>query len=297
VGQHLLRNLEQDGAGPVVGIDMDSPRYSPPALKYYNLDVRQGYLGDILRRERIKTVIHLAFVLTSPREARLMFDINYNGAKNVLESASAAGVERVVMLSSTAVYGASRGNPRFMAENAALKDNPAIQYIRNMVAIERLAAEFAAVRSTPELAVLRPCLVYGRRRRSFLVDFIRKAPFLPAVPGADPDLQFIHVGDLTRAIRLAAVRGRGPYNIVGSDTVSYSAAAGILKKTLIRMPSPIARATVAALARSNGLKDCPSDIVDFIRYRWAADGTRARDELGFSAAYSSREALESVFNT
>jgi hypothetical protein len=43
---------------------------------------------------------------------------------------------------------------------------------------------------------------------------------------------------------------------------------------------------------ATGVGDAPRGFVDFARYPFVADGEKARRELGWSASYSSRQALE-----
>jgi UDP-glucose 4-epimerase len=298
VGQHLIRNLEREGRGPVVGIDMNNPMYAPPELKFYHLDVRQGYLQDILKREKIRTVVHLAFVLQPLPDTRLMHDINVNGTRNVLQAARDSGVEKVIIMSSTAVYGAGPENPPLINETAPLKGHPNFPYLRNQMAVEKLVSEYSATTCSPEIVVLRPCIIYGQRTQSFLLDFLRRMPFLPLVGGADPDLQFIHVYDLVTAVQHAIDTGRaGPYNIVSSDTIRYTTVAKILKKATVYLPSPLAYAAMEAMGQTSLIKGLPSYILDFITYSWVADGKKAERDLEFTARYSSREALESMLNS
>lgn len=293
VGQHLLRHIAKERARPVVGVDMTTPLYSPPNLKFYNLDVRQAYLSDVLAREKCEAIVHLAFILRPGPDARLMREFNLDGTANVLAAAARVGAKRVVVMSSTAVYGANPDNPPFITEDRPLRGHPAFPYVRDQMDVERLAAE--AMANGAAVTVLRPCIVYGRRTRSFLLDFLRNMPVLPMIDGTDPPLQFIHVDDLVRAISLALERGRdGAYNIIGRGTVRYSEAARILAKKTIYVPRVLAYPALDVLGFSGIVKGVPSYVLDFVSHPWVADGARAERDLGYRARYTSREALESV---
>ncbi|MBI5526653.1 MAG: NAD-dependent epimerase/dehydratase family protein [Deltaproteobacteria bacterium] len=295
VGQHLLRHIGKEGPRSVVGVDMSTPLYSPPNLKFFNLDVRQEYLGEVLAREKCEAVVHLAFILNPGVNARLMHEFNVEGTRNVLAAAARAGAKRVIVMSSTAVYGANADNPPFITEDRPLRGHPGFPYVRDQTAVERLAAE--AMANGAGVTVLRPCIVYGRRTRSFLLDFLRNMPVLPMPDGADPPLQFIHVDDLARAIQLALSRERnGAYNIIGRGTVRYSEAAHILRKRAIYMPRALAHGVVDLLGLARMVKGAPSYVLDFVSYPWVADGAKAERELGFLAKYTSREALEALLH-
>jgi UDP-glucose 4-epimerase len=296
VGQHILKRLEPSRDGQVVGIDINTPLYAPPSLKFYQLDVRQPFLKEVLAREKIDTVVHLAFVLGDTGDNRLMHDINVNGTKNVLASAASAGVSRVVLVTSTAVYGANSDNPPMITEDTPLRGHPAFPYLRNQLAIEKLAQKFISDNERPVVTTLRPCVVYGGRgTRFFLIDFLRKAPFLPMPGGANPRLQFIHVEDLARAIFLAAEKGRaGAYNIVSTDTISFLQVADILGKKVVYAPATFAYTALEALQYLGLAENMPPYILDFISRNWVADGSKAEAELGFRARYSSTDALKSM---
>jgi len=297
VGQHLIRQMVRDGEKQIVGIDMSIPLYAPPAMTFYNLDIRLGYLRDILRREQAGAIVHLAFSLHNNPDTRLLYDINVNGTANVLAAAHDAGVEKVVLLSSTAVYGARPDNPASIKEDARLIGHPDLPFLKSQIAVEKLAEQFVKKAHKPEVIVLRPCIIPGRKTSSFMIDFLRTARFLPMAGGSDPELQFIHVNDLVRAIRKSIEHGRSSaFNIVSSDTISYSMTGKILKKMPINMPAFLAKTAFRMFSETGFLKNSPPCMLDFVRYRWVADGEKAKKELQFRPKYSSREALESMIN-
>ena len=296
VGQHLLRHIEKGGRQTVIGIDINAPLYAPPHMKFYSLDIRQGYLREVFQKERVETIVHLAFVLHPHFDVRLMHDFNVEGSRNVLDAAVAAGAHKVVVMSSTAVYGANPDNPPAITEETPLRGHPGFPYVRDQIAVERLAAEFAAAHPNIEVVILRPCIIYGRRTRSFLLDFFRRMPVLPMPGGANPQLQFIHVDDVVWAIRLAIAKGRGPYNIIGQGTISYAEVAHVLRKRTVYVPRALAYSVLDLLGLAKLVDGLPPYILDFVSYPWVADASKAERELGFCAKFTSREALESMLN-
>ncbi|MFA6034746.1 MAG: NAD-dependent epimerase/dehydratase family protein [Myxococcota bacterium] len=294
VGQHLMRYLEHDGGWNVVGIDINAPMFSPPGLKYYQLDVRQDYLTEIFTREQVDVVVHLAFLLKHP-DNRLMREINVDGTGNVMKAATEAGVQKVILTTSTAVYGANRDNPPALTEEMPLRGHPNFPYVRNQLAVEELAAGFAAQHQTPSITVLRPCVIYGRRTSSFLLDFLRSAPVLPLLNGENPKLQFIHVEDLVRAIVLSMEKDvSGAFNIVSRDTIFYSQVADYMGKKTVYVPSKAAYIVAETAHLLGYAENLPPYVLDFIWRRWVADGSKAERELEFKAKYTSIEALASM---
>ena len=296
VGQHLLRHVAQDSGRPVVGVDINAPLFAPPQMKFYSIDIRQGYLREVFERERVETVVHLAFVLRPGFDVGLMHEFNVEGSRNVLEAAAAGGAKKVLVMSSTAVYGANPDNPPALAEDTPLRGHPGFPYVRDQIAVERLAIEFGATHPDIEVVILRPCIIYGRRTRSFLLDFFRRMPVLPMPGGANPPLQFIHVDDAVRALQLSLAKGRGAYNVIGRGTISYAEVAHMLRKRTVYVPRAVAYTTLDLLGMTRLVEGLPPYILDFVTYPWVADGGKAERELGFRAKFSSREALESMLN-
>lgn len=296
VGQHFLRHGGNDPGRAVIGVDINAPLYAPPHMKFYSIDIRQGYLREVFKRERVETVVHLAFVLRPHFDIKLMHEFNVEGSRNVLAAAAEAGAKKVLLMSSTAVYGANPDNPPAMTEDTPLRGHPGFPYVRDQIAVERLAVEFGATHQDVEVVVLRPCIIYGRRTRSFLLDFFRRMPILPMPGGANPPLQFIHVDDAVRALQLALEKGRGAYNVIGRGTIPYAEVAHVLRKRTMYVPRALAYSTLDLLGMAKLVEGLPPYTLDFVTYPWVADGGKAERELGFHAKFSSREALESMLN-
>lgn len=96
--------------------------------------------------------------------------VNVEGTQNVLEAAQAAGVKRVVYLSSIAVYGPSL--PDHADETASLVRTGA-PYGDSKVEAEELISRFVLDHSL-NVIVLQPTFVWGPRSEWFTVDPIRQ---------------------------------------------------------------------------------------------------------------------------
>lgn len=112
VGQHLVAAAL--AAGEEVLAVVRKPFFAErPGLREASADIAAGagYLRDELRAG--DRVIHLACLPTNPSDAdpRLSFETNAAGTFHLLESCRAAGVQRLVFASSSAVYGAAAEGP------------------------------------------------------------------------------------------------------------------------------------------------------------------------------------------
>ena len=171
----------------------------------------------------VNVVYHLAAIykLWLP-DAKVMYDVNVEGTKNVLFAAMRAGVDRVIHTSSIAAVG--------FAEPGALADestefnywDDADHYIRSKWLSERDALRFAA-EGVP-VVVVNPAFVFGERDSGptptggFIVEALRRR-----VPGyASGGFNAVDVEDVAEAHVLAEERGRvGERYIAGGHNVTY----------------------------------------------------------------------------
>ena len=171
IGSHLVDLLLDEGH-TVIGLDSFDPAYSP-AQKRANLAAAEQHpsfrlVVDDLRRADLAglfagatTVYHLAAragVQDSWRKGVTdTWEVNVAGTQAVFESALAAGAERVVLASSSSVYGetAAPGGPRTV--------NPISPYGASKAACEHLAGVYA--RRGLEVVTLRYFTVFGPRQR------------------------------------------------------------------------------------------------------------------------------------
>ena len=141
-------------------------------------------------------IVHSAALIRARDEAAFKA-VNVEGARGVAAAAADIGV-RLLLISSQAAGGA--GTPEAPREEADLPV-PVNAYGRSKLASEEVVRSTAGLTFT----ILRPCAVYGPRDRGFLPLFrlARRGLFL--VPsGQDAAFTLIYIGDLVRAVLLAA---------------------------------------------------------------------------------------------
>ncbi|MGH7644612.1 MAG: NAD-dependent epimerase/dehydratase family protein, partial [Gemmatimonadales bacterium] len=116
IGSHLCEALVARG-DHVTGVDNFDPFY-PRAVKERNLEALRGHARfrlceadvrrDALPLAGADAVIHLAAmagVRPSLEDPARYMDVNATGTAHVLDAAARAGVRRVVLASSSSVYG------------------------------------------------------------------------------------------------------------------------------------------------------------------------------------------------
>jgi nucleoside-diphosphate-sugar epimerase len=287
IGSHLCERLLSSGE-EVIGIDAFTPLY-PRKLKEANLAGLRAARGFRLRErdlldphlrrdfEGAGAICHLAARagVRSAAEVGFIRD-NMLATEAVVRAAAAAGVRRVVLASSSSVYGQMKGVTR---EEAPLR--PLSAYGRSKRDAE-LRARHVADGSGLELVILRLFTVYGPRQRPDMAfaRFVHAALGGPRMALLGDGLQvrdFTYVQDAVEAIALAVRHGEGGrvYNISGQSTASVGDA-------LARL--------AAALDRDAQLVPAPADPRE--PALTAADITCARVELGYEPVVSLDRGIE-----
>lgn len=267
-----------------------------PGIDLHTTAGRGMPLLDLLREAQCDVVIHLdpngedpepGPALPARREHVLP-------ARAVLAACAAAGVRRVLLQSSTFVYGARPDQPFYRDEAAPVGMFAPKSLLQNYVDIERFAFDCAAKHPGLEVVVLRCAGVVGAGATSPLARYLR-SPLPRTCLGFDPLLQVLHLDDAATAFALAALvaEANGAYNIAAPDPLPLSRALRLAGRW--PLPLPAAVVDVATLV---GRAQRTTDMFPFggayLRYACLADTRRAHDELGFASLRSAAEAVSEL---
>lgn len=234
--------------------------------------------------DQASAVVHLATGVPSTPTAATG---DVDAVRRVLDAASAASVEQVVLLSDATVYGAWSNNPVPLTEDAVLRPNPGFTYAAERAEIERLAGEWRAAHPGSRVAVLRPVRTPGHN--DWLIRALRPAPAVPE-HADEPPVQFLDLDDLAAAVVLAVGRGLdGAFNVapVGSirgDEVRSLTGTG----PRVRLPDRLADRVVRLRFRS-GLGPTPPELVPYTLHAWLVANDRLRAE-GWEPRVTNEEA-------
>ena len=125
------------------------------------------------------------------------FEVNVDGAKNLVRAASRCTVPRLIFLSTVAVYGLDA--PR--ADESA-PPRPFNAYARSKLAAEKVYADWAAAEPGRSLLMLRPSVVFGEGNRGNvynLIEQIRRRRFVMIGAGRNRK-SLAYVGNLVEFI-------------------------------------------------------------------------------------------------
>lgn len=293
LGESLAERLLARADPPrIVGIDLERPLRLAGRVAFHTFDltrpVADAELADILRREGVDTLVHLAFEQSPKPDIEASHDLEAVGTHHLLNAAAAAGVRRLIVQSSTMVYGPAPDNPNYLGEEAPLRGHPEAHSVENRREVEEMVAAWRREHPSCEVCVLRHCWVMGPSYRDHVVQYFDNQ-VVPVVLGGDPLMQFIHEDDLLDVFERAVLGdATGAFNVVGTGVLPLSMLLALAGKRRLQLPPGL----LYRLADypSRGMRgDGPSGFYDYLRFLWVADGRRGWNEFGMPS-YSTREA-------
>lgn len=252
------------------------------------VDVIEGdvrYRGSVDKATRgVEAVIHLAAMclnksISDPAES---LDVNLAGTQQVIESAVAHGIPRLVYASSASVY----GNPTSLPMRETDPPDPLTPYCIAKLAGEHLL-RFQAQRSGLRWMALRFFNVYGPGQQtdayytSVVLTFLRRlaAGEAPVIDGkGEQSMDFVHVDDIARAI-VAAAESDASGEILNIGTGSQTTVA------------ELAELLIAAVGADATPEFRPREV---LVARRQASIDRAREVLGWAPQVGLEEGLASV---
>jgi UDP-glucose 4-epimerase len=275
IGSNLVLALLERGDSVVIlddlssGCDANLP--ASTRAQFIRADVRDSR-GVRDAMEGVSCVFHLAASVGNKRSIDHPVrdaEINVLGTLQVLEAARAAGVRKIVVSSSAAVFGELKTLP-IREDHPAEPDSP---YGASKLCAEKETLAFGKLYGI-ETVCLRYFNVYGPRQRFdaygnvipiFVFQALREEP-LTIFGDGEQTRDFVHVGDVVQAnLKAADTAGvRGAFNIGSGTRISINELVDGLRTTMDGLP-PVRYASAR-----------PGDVRDSL-----ADITAARTAFGF----------------
>jgi UDP-glucuronate 4-epimerase len=260
-----------------------SQRYaSSPRCQFVRGDIRdQAFVVDLLRQHQCDTVVHLAArtgVRASVSDPGLYLDVNVNGTLSVLEAMRLASVRRLILASSSSVYGNSTRLP-FREDDLA--DQPLSPYAMSKRSAELLAHTYHHLHGI-NVSCLRFFTVYGPRQRpemaiSQFIDKIHREQPITLYGDGSTARNYTYISDTVQGIvqALNHLNGFNTFNIGGPSSVTLLDLVGYVEE---------------ALGRRASLDWQPEQAGDVVCT--AADNRRANSQLHYQPAVSLQEGLQ-----
>jgi UDP-glucose 4-epimerase len=278
----------------VIGVDVVPPKADLGDAEFVRADIRNPVIGKVIARAEVDTVVHMA-VLATPLDAggrAMMKEINVIGTMQLLAACQKApSVRKLVVKSSTAVYGSSPQDPAMFTEDLEPNALARSGYAKDSVEVEGYVRGFARRRPDVSVTTLRFANFVGPTVRTPLTSYF-SLPVVPTVLGYDPRLQFVHERDGLEALwRTTLGDHGGTFNIAGDGVMTLSQAIRRAGRPSLPLPQPVAPWVGQALRRL-GLADFSAEQIRFLTYGRVVDTGRMREVLGLEPRYSTREAFD-----
>ncbi|MFI6792346.1 NAD-dependent epimerase/dehydratase family protein [Nonomuraea sp. NPDC050383] len=285
----------------VIGVDT----VPPPSLtrdggislgrtEFVRVDLRSPDIAQVIAAADIDTVVHMSLVSAPSRTTgrALMKEHNVIGAMQLLGACQrSATVRRVVVRSTTAVYGSSPRDPAVFTEDLEPHDGPVHGYAKDAAEVEGYVRGFARRRPDITVSLLRFANFMGPGVDSPLTRYFTQ-PVLPTVFGFDPRLQFVHEDDAVEVLRRMATEDHpGTFNVAGAGVLLLSQCARRAGRAAMPLLAPAFR-MLGDAARRAGLVDYSPEQVRLMSHGRVVDCSRLEAELGWKPKFTTGAAFD-----
>ena len=295
LGGRMARILTEDPEiERVVGVDVVPPRLDIGGAEFVRADIRNPIIAKVINAAEVDTVVHMG-VIATPVQAggrMSMKEINVIGTMQLLAACQKApSVRKLVVKSSTSIYGAGPKDPAMFTEDMEPKHTPESGWAKDSVEVEGYVRGFARRRPDVEVSTLRFANFLGPRVDTPMSSFF-ELPLIPMLFGHDARLQFIHEDDGLEALRQATLDDHpGMFNVAGDGIILLSQAARRAGRLTVKVPPGMAGA-VGAIVRRLGLADFSPEQVRFLTYGRGVDTNRMREVFGFTPQHTTPETFD-----
>lgn len=306
IGSAIVRRLIERGVRVVAVVQPSGDRQN---LRGLDVELRSADVRDAdavrLALDGARFVFHAAALYGFwAKDPSAFYDVNVGGTMNVLDAATAAGVERIVYTGTVGTLGLGRASSEHPADERSYPD---VGHLFGHYKRSKYVAEHEVLRAAAEgapITLVLPTFPLGPRDRrptptgKVVVDFLNGK--LPAY--VDTALNVLHVDDLAAAHLRALERGLpGRSYVIGGENLSMrellellSSVTGLDQVTR-RLPHPVAvvAGALSEVVEGRALQRHPAVPLEAARMSTTAmafDDSRARRELG----HTSRPAIEAI---
>lgn len=295
MGSWVVRGLAELGHSPVVydaRSDMSFLEDIGSKFEFVQGDITDlASLMNTLKKFKVEKIIHTA-ALTSPPTPLIGVKVNVEGTLNVFEAAKLMGIERIVYISSKAVYGAITGDhahPIYKPISEDYRSNPDSIYGVTKVASEFMASHYGE-KFGLDIVALRFAFIYGPGKsqryggtsiHGQIIESACRGLETRIPQGMDQQIDLVYVKDVAAAIILSCFNPsiKGKVFNIGSGEGS----------TLIDLATEIRKSFPKAVIEVGPGTDY---LMDNRSHYCVMDISKAKKELGFVPQFPLSKGVE-----
>jgi len=297
-GVRLAARLETDDSiEEIIGVDLELPDYDFERVELVRADIRNPLFSKVLQAAEVDTVVHLNIIPSEAERGRTMMkEMNVIGSMQLFAACQKSRtLRKLVVKSTTAVYGSEPEDPLFFTEEMAARRSPSTPFCRDAIEIETYARDFGRRRPDVAMTILRFATILGPKVNNPFSRYLGQ-PVVPTVLGFDPRVQFVHEDDVLEVLYRATVEDHpGIYNVGADGPIPLSQAirkAGRVELPILPPVMPMAALTLRWLP----FVMVPPQILREIAYGNVSDTTRLKKDFGYQPRFTCLDAVADFRN-
>jgi UDP-glucose 4-epimerase len=298
LGGYLTARLTQNPLiSRVIAVDAVTP--SKDMLRrmgraeFVRADIRNPFIAKVIRNGDVDTVVHAASASYVPRSGgATLKELNVMGAMQLFAACQQTpSVRRVVLKSTSEVYGSRSHDPVLLTEDSTNNHPPSGGFPRDSLDIEGYARGLGRRRPDIAVTILRLANMIGPAMDTGLSRYLG-GPLVPTVLGRDPRLQLLHEQDALGALERATMASKsGTFNVGANGIIMMSQA--IRRSGRIQVPVPgLGLWAVDSLRRAGRQTEINREQLKYLSFGRVMDTTRMRSGLGYNPKWTTVEAFD-----
>ncbi|HJQ45419.1 MAG TPA: NAD-dependent epimerase/dehydratase family protein [Amycolatopsis sp.] len=297
-GRLLARLGNHPGFERVIGVDTASPgKHVLRRLghaEFVRADIRNPLIARVIADAKVDTVVHAATIChpAGPARRGALKEVNVIGTMRLLAACQrSAWVRKLVVKSTTAVYGAGARSQAVFTEDSDLIPASVTGYATDAVEMEGYVRGLARRRPDITVTTLRFANLIGPDADTVLARYFA-LPVVPTVFGYDARLQLVHTSDGLGVLEMATEEDKpGVFNVSSDGVLTLSQA--IRRAGRVELPVPrAAMASVAKLLRGAHVVDFSPDQVRLLNYGRVVDTARLKEVFGYRPRWTTATAFD-----
>ncbi len=294
-GGNLARQLEKDASLDFVcALDTRDPVGDFGRTEIVRGDIRNPAITRLINVTRVDTVVHTqVYGANRPGESsRILHDMNVIGTMNLLAAcASSPYVRKVIIRSSTAIYGASPRDPAFFTEDMDARSPLRDQYSRDIAEVEAYAHDYRDRAPHAIVTILRFANSIGEAVDTAFTRYL-SSQIVPTHAGFNPRMQFIDEHDAVNALAHAVRHAKpGTFNVAGPGTITLAKFLRMAGRIPLPLIPPMMGPAFRMMERL-GVLYAQSRYDRQLKFGRGVSTNRMIEEFGFLPEYTTREAAE-----